>query len=113
MQRLWRLTIGLFALLRRLPYFPQVVRLVWRLWRDPRVPLLLKGMLLAVAFYVLSPLDLLPDFLFPVLGELDDLTLLCLAIHAFLRWCPKTVLAEHLADMDTQFQAQFRQWYAF
>lgn len=43
--------------------------------------------------YALSPIDLIPDFI-PVLGMLDDLIVLPLLIALFLKWIPKTVLAE-------------------
>jgi uncharacterized membrane protein YkvA (DUF1232 family) len=43
--------------------------------------------------YALSPIDLIPDFI-PVLGMLDDLIVLPLLITLFLKWIPKTVLAE-------------------
>jgi uncharacterized membrane protein YkvA (DUF1232 family) len=42
-----------------------------------------------VALYVLSPIDLLPDFL-PVVGVIDDLVLVPLAI----RWMLKRLPAE-------------------
>ena len=42
--------------------------------RDPRTPMLARGLALAVAAYALSPIDLIPDFM-PILGYLDDLVL--------------------------------------
>jgi uncharacterized membrane protein YkvA (DUF1232 family) len=43
--------------------------------RDPRTPLLVRGLALFVAAYALSPIDLIPDFV-PVFRYLDDLLLI-------------------------------------
>ena len=45
---------------------------LYLLGRDPRVPWYARVMALGIAAYVLSPIDLIPDFI-PVLGHLDDL----------------------------------------
>lgn len=70
------------------------VRLATRLVREPRVPLLIKMLPLAAGLYVLSPIDFAPDFL-PLLGQLDDLTLVVVAIGTFLRLCPPQPVAFH------------------
>lgn len=59
----------------------RLARLV-ALLRDPRTPALPKLLVAAACLYLLWPADLVPDFLFPVLGYLDDATLLWLT----LRW---------------------------
>jgi uncharacterized membrane protein YkvA (DUF1232 family) len=62
--------------------------------RDARTPWYAKAFALAIAAYALSPVDLIPDFI-PVLGYLDELILLPLAI-AFAVWLvPPEVMAEH------------------
>jgi uncharacterized membrane protein YkvA (DUF1232 family) len=91
----------LLYVLRLLPHLPSFVRLFWRLFRDPRVPLHLKTMVLAVVFYVLLPFDVLPDYL-PVVGQIDDLMLLVLAGYYFIRWSPQDVVDEHVAAIDTR-----------
>ena len=70
------------------------VRLALRLLREPRVPLLTKLVPTLGALYVISPLDLVPDFL-PVIGQLDDLALMLVAIEVFLRLCPASATAVH------------------
>jgi uncharacterized membrane protein YkvA (DUF1232 family) len=97
-------------LLALLPQLPKVGRLCWRLWRDHRVPRSLKGMIVAVIFYVLSPIDLVPGFLVPVFGQLDDVTLLMLGAYLFIRWSPPEVVAEHMASIGTSFFSKFRPW---
>jgi uncharacterized membrane protein YkvA (DUF1232 family) len=97
-------------ILALLPQLPKVGRLCWRLWRDHRVPRPLKGMIIATIFYVLSPIDLVPGFLVPVLGQLDDATLLMLGAYLFIRWSPPEVVAEHMASIGMNFFSKFRPW---
>jgi uncharacterized membrane protein YkvA (DUF1232 family) len=94
----------LFRLIRHLPNF---IRLLWRLFRDPRVPLYLKGMLIVAGLYVLSPLDIFPDYL-PFLGQLDDLSLLLLAGYYFVKWSPRDVVEEHVARIDKTLFEKFQ-----
>lgn len=98
--RTWPRMATYVSLLRRIPRLPKSVRLCWRLWRDRRVPLYLKGMVIGALLYALSPIDLMPDALVPVIGYVDDLTLLVLAGRYFMRWSPPEVVAEHLAALD-------------
>jgi uncharacterized membrane protein YkvA (DUF1232 family) len=64
------------SLLRELP---NLFKLVFRLIRDPEVPRFDKLLFGAVAVYMLTPLDLIPD-VFGVLGWVDDMYLLGLAL---------------------------------
>ena len=61
--------------------------------RDPRVPWYAKALALATAAYALSPIDLIPDSI-PILGNLDDVIILPLAILLTVRLIPASVLAE-------------------
>jgi uncharacterized membrane protein YkvA (DUF1232 family) len=70
----------------------------------------LKGMIVAIVMYVLSPIDLVPGFLVPVLGQLDDATLLILGIYLFIRWSPPEVVAEHMTSIGTGCYSRFRPW---
>jgi uncharacterized membrane protein YkvA (DUF1232 family) len=69
-------------------------RLASRLLREPRVPLLAKAVPLLAALYLVSPLDLIPD-VFPLLGQVDDLTIILVALAVFLRLCPAAPVAFH------------------
>lgn len=64
--------------------------------RDPRTPWYAKALALGIAAYALSPIDLIPDFI-PVLGYLDEIVLLPLAITLVIRLVPPEVMAEHRA----------------
>jgi uncharacterized membrane protein YkvA (DUF1232 family) len=59
--------------------------------RDPRMPLHARAIALFVAAYVVSPIDLIPDFI-PVIGYLDDLLLVPLGIALVIRLTPSEVL---------------------
>ncbi len=83
---------------------PSLLRLYWRLLGDRRVPLWPKAVLVGTLAYVAVPFDLLPDFM-PVVGQLDDLTLLILVGRAFLWWCPAEVVTEHLRALRLRLPA--------
>jgi len=61
--------------------------------RDPRSPWYVKFLVGAIVAYAYSPIDLIPDFV-PVLGYLDDLILIPLAIGLVVALVPHPVLAE-------------------
>ena len=75
------------------------LRLVARLFLDPRVPFFLKLVPCASLIYVVMPIDVIPDVI-PVLGQLDDLGVVILAVEAFIMMCPQHVVAEHLAAIE-------------
>jgi uncharacterized membrane protein YkvA (DUF1232 family) len=64
--------------------------------RDPRVPWYAKVLAISIAAYALSPIDLIPDFI-PVLGYLDEVIILPLAIRLVIRLIPPDIMAEHRA----------------
>lgn len=70
------------------------IRLSVRLLREPRVPLLVKALPAAALAYLVSPIDLAPDFL-PLLGQLDDLGVVLVALEAFLFLCPEPAVDFH------------------
>lgn len=72
------------------------VRVTARLLREPAVPLIFKMIPLLAAGYVISPLDFIPDAL-PIIGQLDDLGIVFIAIEAFLRVCPRVAVDFHRA----------------
>jgi uncharacterized membrane protein YkvA (DUF1232 family) len=72
------------------------VHALWLAARDPRTPCCAKAFALAIAAYALSPIDLIPDVI-PVLGLLDEVLLLPLAIRLAVRLVPPEVMAEHRA----------------
>ena len=74
-------------------FLPDCVTTARRLRRDSRVP---KRAKVAVGFallWVLSPIDLIPEFL-PVIGPLDDVVVVALAFRYAARQVPRHVLLE-------------------
>lgn len=80
--------------LQLLVQLPSLLRLYGRLLRDRRVSILPKILLVGAIVYVVLPFDLIPDVL-PLVGQLDDVTVLLLAAHWFIDWCPPEVVLEH------------------
>jgi uncharacterized membrane protein YkvA (DUF1232 family) len=74
------------------------VRLVFSLMKDRNVPIYLKVVPFLGVAYMLLPPDLIPDFI-PVLGQLDDLTVLLIGSKMFIELAPQTIVAEHIARM--------------
>ncbi len=60
---------------------------------DVRIPKLSKFLLAAAVFYLLSPIDIIPDFI-PVIGHLDDLVIVPLLIYFALKFIPPNVILE-------------------
>lgn len=78
--------------------FVEQARLSWHLFRDPRVPAPIKIIPVAVILYVLSPVDLIADFI-PVLGQMDDIAVIGLGLTLFIRVAPPAIVNEYLAEL--------------
>jgi uncharacterized membrane protein YkvA (DUF1232 family) len=99
MVALWGLLVVLAA---RLPpgllkdlagFLPACATLAHRLRADPRVPWQAKAAVVLAGLWVLSPIDLMPEFL-PVIGPLDDVVVVALALRYAARRVPREVLVE-------------------
>ena len=95
--------LGPYGWLRLIYHFPNFLKLFIRLFQDRRVRLWPKLLLVAALAYVAVPLDLLPlDWSLPVVGYIDDMVLLGLAVRLFFRSVPREVLMEHVRAVDHQ-----------
>ncbi len=92
----------LLLLARRLPpgvlrdlaaFIPDCVTTVRRLRKDPRVPRRAKAAIVFAGIWVASPIDLIPEFL-PVIGPLDDIVVVALALRYAARQVPRDVLLD-------------------
>ena len=96
---------GLLRSLRWLAFLPVAsrvptyARLIWALALDPRLPNSRKAILAGAAGYVLVGRDLIPDGI-PVLGGIDDLAVVVLAVEAFFDGIPEAILAEKIAELE-------------
>jgi uncharacterized membrane protein YkvA (DUF1232 family) len=73
---------------------PNIVKLVYRLLADPRVPRRAKIALGLAAAYTVSPIDLIPEVI-PIIGWADDVLILMFAIDALIDRAGPEVVAEH------------------
>ncbi len=69
--------------------------------RDPHTPLYAKLTVLFSLTYLLSPIDLIPDFI-PFIGYLDDLILVPLLLHLSFRFLPGSVIETSRIKAKTQ-----------
>ena len=92
----------LIVLARRLPpgiakdlaaFIPDCVTTARTLRKDPRVPRRARVAVVIALLWVLSPIDLIPEFL-PVIGPLDDVVVVALALRYAARSTPRDVLLE-------------------
>lgn len=83
---------SLMSMVRDLPAF---LRLLGRLARDPRVSKVDKAIVAATVVYLVSPVDLIPDWVVPVVGQVEDLALLALALSRLVNNAGMGVLLDH------------------
>jgi uncharacterized membrane protein YkvA (DUF1232 family) len=98
---LWMIGCLLMVLLaRRLPpgllrqvaeFLPACVTTARTLRKDPQVPRRAKIALVVAIVWVISPIDLLPEFL-PVIGPLDDVVAVVLLLRYAARSIPRETL---------------------
>jgi uncharacterized membrane protein YkvA (DUF1232 family) len=76
---------------------PDLFALVIRLMGDPRLPRWTKVQLAAATAYVISPIDFIPDFIFPI-GLIDDTVALAFVLSrivVLMEGAGAEILAEH------------------
>lgn len=82
-------------------FLPNCVRTARTLRGDPSVPRRAKLAVGFVALWCLSPVDLIPEFL-PVIGPLDDVVVVALALRYAARQVPRETLeAAWIGDPST------------
>jgi uncharacterized membrane protein YkvA (DUF1232 family) len=79
------------ALLRALP---DIARLIARLVGDPVLPRAAKIALAAAAIYLVSPFDLIPDFI-PFVGYLDDLLLAAVLVDGIVNYVDRGLVLKY------------------
>jgi uncharacterized membrane protein YkvA (DUF1232 family) len=101
---------GLLRALRWLAFLPVASRvptysrLIWALAMDARVPAARKAVLAGAAGYVLLGRDLIPDDI-PILGGIDDLAVVVLAVEVFFDGIPQRILEEKLDELEIDREA--------
>ncbi|HUP54262.1 MAG TPA: DUF1232 domain-containing protein [Methylomirabilota bacterium] len=93
--------VSLLAFLPVASRVPDYARLIAALVLDERTPNDRKVLLGAAAGYVVVGRDLVPDSL-PILGGLDDIVVVVLAVDLFLEGVPPDLLQEKLDDLGIE-----------
>src|SRR5687768_6750027 len=75
------------------------LKLITRLMGDRRVNSFLKLLPLASVAYLISPFDLAPGVVLPVIGVLDDAAILWIGSTLFVELCPPNVVNEHMQEL--------------
>jgi uncharacterized membrane protein YkvA (DUF1232 family) len=83
---------------------------LWKLFKHPQTPRSAKLVAIAVLAYVLSPIDLIPDFI-PVLGQLDDLVIVPLGIALVTRLTPKPLWEAQLREAELSTEKLPKLWW--
>ncbi len=73
---------------------PNTVKLLARIARDPRVSVKRKAFAAAAMIYVVSPIDLIPDFIAGI-GQLDDLIVAAIALNHLIGGAGREIVEEH------------------
>ncbi|MDQ3783373.1 MAG: YkvA family protein [Actinomycetota bacterium] len=84
-------------------FLPQLLKLLYELLREPRVPPRNKAIVAVVAGYLLLPFDIIPDFI-PFIGQADDLVLVAFALDQILNRVPEEIVLEHWEGDDDVLQ---------
>jgi uncharacterized membrane protein YkvA (DUF1232 family) len=88
-------------------FVPDAAVLLTRLVRDRCVPRRRAWLLAALAAYLASPIDIVPDFI-PVLGYLDDVVILAVALRLALRDCREQDLRARWPGPDSSLAVMLR-----
>ena len=91
--------LGLMAFMPIASRAPLYARLMLALVVDERTPAARKALLAGAAGYLLIGRDLIPDDI-PILGGLDDLVVVVLAVDLFLDGVPEDLLDEKLVELE-------------
>lgn len=91
-----------YKILGAIYHLPNFLKLLYRLFNDREVPFTPKLVLLAALAYFISPFDLLPDFLIPVLGYLEDIIILIMALKVFVKYSPEEVVWKHVKAIEQE-----------
>jgi uncharacterized membrane protein YkvA (DUF1232 family) len=90
--------VGLLTFLPVASRIPTYARLVTALAMDERMPASRKALLAGAAGYLAVGRDLIPDAV-PIIGGIDDLVVVVLAVDLFLEGAPEDLLQEKLKEL--------------
>ena len=85
----------------RVRWFRREVLVLFFAVGDRRTPVRVKLLVAFALFYLVDPIDLIPDMI-PLVGYLDDLIIVPLVLHLAFRWLPPVVREECLIKAERQ-----------
>ena len=85
------------------------LKLILRLMGDRRINFLVKLLPIAAAIYVISPVDLIPGLVLPVIGALDDAAVIWLGTTLFVTLCPDDIVQEHTNALQNVITGTWRE----
>ncbi|WP_240230979.1 YkvA family protein [Devosia lacusdianchii] len=94
-------------ILPRLVLFRKEVVQLWKAFWAPETPFYLKAATLFTAFYLVNPIDLIPD-LVPFAGWIDDIVLVPLMVSWIVSRLPVKVKADHRERNDRVIEGRAR-----
>jgi uncharacterized membrane protein YkvA (DUF1232 family) len=78
---------------------PDIVALLWGIFKDKRVNFKAKMMVGGILLYIVSPLDIIPDFI-PFIGQVDDVAIAFFGLNAIINEVPEEVVLENWHGKD-------------
>lgn len=88
-------------------FLPNLILLFRGLLRDGRVPRRSKWLLIVGLAWLVSPIDLIPEFI-PVVGPLDDVIVAALLLRHVIRVAGREIVDEHWRGSEGSLRTIYR-----
>jgi len=95
-------------LARIIYHIPNFMKLSFKLLKDKRVPFYLKLLVYGAIAYIVSPFDLLPDFLIPFIGFFEDIIIAIFCLIGLVKLSPPEVVEEHVKIINIENKQRYR-----
>ena len=87
------------------------VKILYFAYKNPKLSILPKLLILITIGYALSPIDLIPDFI-PILGYIDDLIIIPILITISLKLIPQNILDQSIVEANKSNLKLPKNWIA-
>jgi len=77
------------------------VKLIGKLMADRRVSFWLKLIPVGTLAYLISPIDLIPGGVIPLVGAVDDVAIIWFGASMFIELCTPDVVREHMGNLTS------------